>query len=105
MQTASYLLIGQNDYASFARVEPQVNSTVREVSSAVWRSDGDWLYFDIVANGFLPQMVRGIVGTLIWVGTHKIDVSGFREIFHRRDRRIAGPTVPAKGLCFIRATY
>lgn len=105
MQKASDLLVGRHDFASFARTDPVVASTVRTVVRAVWQRDGDWLYFSIVANGFLPQMVRGIVGTLIWVGIQKIDVRGFQEIIHGRDRRIAGPTVPARGLCFVGAEY
>ncbi len=105
MQKASALLVGTHDFASFARVGARVHDTVRTVFDATWQRDGDWLYFSIVANAFLPQMVRGIVGTLIWVGTGKIDVDGFHRIMLAHDRRLAGPTVPAKGLCFMEATY
>lgn len=105
MQEASNLLVGAHDFASFARVSGRVSNTTRHVLSATWQRDADWLYFNIVANGFLPQMVRGIVGTLIWVGTGKIDVATFRQIMLARDRRLAGPTAQAKGLCFVGASY
>ncbi len=105
MQKASERLVGTHDFASFARVDESISCPVRTVLGAGWQRDGDWLYFDIVANAFLPQMVRGIVGTLLWVGTHKIDIGGFQEIFDAHDRRLAGPTVPARGLCFINTTY
>ncbi|MBI2954200.1 MAG: tRNA pseudouridine(38-40) synthase TruA [Chloroflexi bacterium] len=105
MQDASCSLVGTRDYASFSRVGTTTTGTTRTVMSATWKREGDWLYFYIEANGFLPQMVRGIVGTLIWVGTGKIDARGFHEIMLARDRRLAGPTAPAKGLCFMSASY
>lgn len=105
MQQASRLLLGTHDFASFASANTRIANTERTVYEATWQKQADWLYFDIVANAFLPQMVRGIVGTLIWVGTGKIDVDAFRRILLARDRRLAGPNVPAKGLCFIEATY
>ncbi len=105
MQKASDLLVGTHDFASFARVSPTISNTIRTVLTATWQRDADWLYFTIVANAFLPQMVRGIVGTLIWVGTGKIDVEGFHQIMLAHDRRLAGPTVPAKGLCFLGVNY
>jgi tRNA pseudouridine38-40 synthase len=105
LQKAAERLLGVHDFASFARVDKAISCTVRTVLSAGWQADGDYLHFDIVANAFLPQMVRGIVGTLLWVGTHKIDVGGFQEIFDACDRRLAGPTAPAQGLCFVRVIY
>ncbi|MCL5264308.1 MAG: tRNA pseudouridine(38-40) synthase TruA [Chloroflexi bacterium] len=105
MQKASESLIGTHDFASFARIDPDVSNTIRTVFRAEWCRDGSLIHFDIVANAFLPQMVRGLVGTLIWVGTGKIDACRFQDIMHARDRRLAGPTVPAKGLCFVKANY
>jgi len=105
MQMASDLLVGTHDYASFARVGSGATDTIRTVCQASWSRLDSLVFFDIGADGFLPQMVRGIVGTLIWVGTNKISVDEFREVMEARDRKVAGPTVPARGLCFIRATY
>ncbi|MBI4317108.1 MAG: tRNA pseudouridine(38-40) synthase TruA [Chloroflexi bacterium] len=105
MQEASDLLVGTHDFASFARVHANAVNTVRTVLSAEWRQKKRWTFFDLEANGFLPQMVRGIVGTLIWVGTGKVDVERFGKILEACDRRLAGPTAPARGLCFMEARY
>ncbi len=111
MQRASELVVGSHDVASFARVgqmrveQGDLASTVRTVYQASWSRKGNLVFFDIEANGFLQQMVRGMVGTLIWVGTNKISIDEFRIIMEAHDRRVAGPTVPARGLCFVKATY
>ena len=105
MQRASEFLLGTHDFASFASVHPDATSTVRTILSAKWGERRRWTFFDVEANAFLPQMVRSIVGTLIWVGAGKIDAEAFRGIVEARDRRLAGPTVPARGLCFLRARY
>lgn len=105
MQVASELLAGTHDFASFARVGHNLSDTVRTVYRASWSRLDNLVFFDVEANAFLPQMVRGMVGTLLWVGTSKIGVDEFRQIVEARDRTVAGPTVPARGLCFIKATY
>jgi tRNA pseudouridine38-40 synthase len=60
---------------------------------------------EIEATGFLKQMVRAIVGTLVEVGRGKTDAEGFREILESRDRRRAGPTAPAQGLFLREVNY
>ncbi|HUQ41546.1 MAG TPA: hypothetical protein VM052_03500, partial [Candidatus Limnocylindrales bacterium] len=50
-------------------------------------------------------MVRGIVGTLLWVGRGKISVDRFAEILRSRDRAQAGPSAQARGLCLVRVSY
>jgi tRNA pseudouridine38-40 synthase len=63
------------------------------------------LRFEIEANAFLRGMVRGIVGTLLWVGRGKISAERFGEVLRSRDRAQAGPSAPAQGLCLINVAY
>jgi tRNA pseudouridine38-40 synthase len=68
-------------------------------------STAQFIWFDIVADGFLYNMVRTIAGTLIRVGEHKWDAADVRRILERHDRREAGPTAPACGLYLVSVHY
>jgi tRNA pseudouridine38-40 synthase len=79
---------------------------VRNILRADWKKEkGGLLRFEIEATGFLKQMVRAIVGTLVEVGRGKIDAEGFREILDSKDRKEAGPTAPAQGLFLKEVKY
>ena len=101
MKDASGSLIGRHDFAAFAAGV----SGERTVRRAEWSEAGELLRFEIEAEAFLRGMVRGIVGTLLWVGRGKIGVDRFAEVVRSRDRTQAGPSAPAQGLCLIRVEY
>ena len=101
MSDAARRLVGRHDQAAFAAGV----SGERSVMRAVWRSEGSVLRFEIEANAFLRGMVRGIVGTLLWVGRGKISADRFEEILRSRDRSQAGPSAPAQGLCLVTVSY
>ncbi|HVG00436.1 MAG TPA: tRNA pseudouridine synthase A [Chloroflexia bacterium] len=63
------------------------------------------LALDLVANAFLPQMIRTIVGTLLEVGEGKRTVEEMKHIIEGRDRRLAGPTARPQGLCLLWVSY
>ena len=85
--------------------ESSVKSTVRTVLDArVWR-EGDMVYFSVSADGFLYNMVRIFVGTLISVAEGKITPEEIDTITESHDRRRAGITAPAKGLFLNKVTY
>jgi tRNA pseudouridine38-40 synthase len=63
------------------------------------------LALDLVANAFLPQMIRTIVGTLLEVGEGKLTVEEMKHIIESRDRRQAGPTAKPQGLCLLWVSY
>ena len=102
MHDASTALIGRHDFAAFAAGGWYGERTVRHTQ---WEEGEDVLRFEIEANAFLRGMVRGIVGTLLWVGRGKISVARFGEVLRSRDRTQAGPSAPAQGLCLIRVDY
>jgi tRNA pseudouridine38-40 synthase len=59
----------------------------------------------VEADGFLYKMVRGMVGTLLLVGRGKLNTEKFGKILESRDRRLAGPTAPARGLILVKVNY
>ncbi len=101
MREASARLVGRHDFAAFAAGV----SGVRTVRRAVWSEEDLILRFEIEADAFLRGMVRGIVGTLLWVGRGKTSVDRFAEILRAGDRAQAGPSAPAHGLCLIHVSY
>jgi len=99
MKKATRSLLGEHDFSSFQSVGSPKKTAVRRVTRAEWRQSRDgFLLFEIEANGFLKQMVRAIVGTLVEVGKGRISCEEFQKILESRDRKKAGPTAPARGL-------
>ncbi|MGQ9647054.1 MAG: tRNA pseudouridine(38-40) synthase TruA [Thermodesulfobacteriota bacterium] len=106
MKKATRSLIGEHDFSSFQSVGSPKKTAIRRVIQAEWKwSREGHLRFEIEANGFLKQMVRAIVGTLIEVGKGKITSEGFQRILESKDRQKAGPTAPAHGLFLKEVKY
>jgi len=106
MRKATRSLMGEHDFSSFQSVGSPKRTAVRKVTRAEWKQSRDgFLRFEIEANGFLKQMVRAIVGTLIEVGRRKITSEEFQKILDSRDRKNAGPTAPAHGLFLKEVKY
>ncbi|MBI1860680.1 MAG: tRNA pseudouridine(38-40) synthase TruA [Deltaproteobacteria bacterium] len=102
------LFVGEKDFRSFQGAKANVKTTVREILRFELddsrRSEG--LYrLEIEGTGFLKQMVRAIVGTLLKVGERRLDISGLPRIIEGKDRRLAGATAPACGLCLVKVNY
>jgi tRNA pseudouridine38-40 synthase len=106
MKKATQNLIGEHDFSAFRTVGSSTRTNVRRVIRAEWKGGRDGLIrFEIEANGFLKQMVRSIVGTLIEVGKGKINPEEFQKILESKDRKKAGPTAPAHGLFLKEVKY
>ncbi len=106
MSKAALFLIGEHDFSSFRSSGTPTKTPVRTVFRAEWKKDrGGILRFEIEANGFLKQMVRTIVGTLVEVGKGRISPEDFKEILHSKDRKRAGPTAPPHGLFLKEVKY
>lgn len=101
MRAAAAQLVGRHDFGAFAAGE----SGERTVKRAEWISEESIVTFAIESDAFLRGMVRGIVGTLLWVGRGKLTVERFAEVLRARDRTLAGPSAPAKGLCLVAVRY
>ncbi len=105
MRKAADYLTGEHDFAAFCTEAFRANSTVRRLYRLEVRKKADEVWIDLVADGFLYNMARAIVGTLLEVGRGKLSPTAVRMILASRDRRQAGPTAPAKGLCLVRVSY
>lgn len=98
--------IGEKDFKSFQGARASVLTTVRKITRfELFRESEEVTRFEIEGNGFLKQMVRAIIGTLIEVGCGKKRKEEIPEIFEARDRRKAGFTADAQGLCLVRVNY
>jgi tRNA pseudouridine38-40 synthase len=104
MRAAARHLVGEHDFAAFCRT-PQSGGTVRHLRRLTVSRDGERLEIRADANAFLHQMVRSLVGTLVWVGDGRIDPDTMPSILEARDRSRAGQLAPPHGLTLARATY
>lgn len=105
MRLAARHLCGQHDFASFCTGKSTKKSTVRRVDRVEICRLGNELRFELSGEGFLYNMVRIIVGTLLEVGRGNIAPDDIERILAARDRSAAGPTAPAKGLCLSSLTF
>lgn len=103
-QAASYL-VGEHDFISFCNVRTDVENTVRTISDLDILVNGNEIIIRITGNGFLYNMVRIIVGTLIRVGRGFYEPEKVKEILEAKDRRAAGVTAPAHGLMLVEIKY
>ena len=104
MQRAANHLIGSHDFATFGQ-PPQGEITVREIFAADWRSEPPYLYFDLCANAFLRRMVRTLTTVLIQVGQGQRPSEDIPALIAAKDRSLAPPPAPAKGLILMQVFY
>ena len=105
MQRAADILVGEHDFKSFCSAGSQVKTTVRTIYSCDVNKKDDVITIRIKGNGFLYNMVRIIVGTLLDIANSKIKLSDMHEIIESRDRSRAGATAPAEGLYLNRVIF
>lgn len=103
-QAASYL-VGEHDFMSFCNVRTDVENTVRTIYSLDIVKQGEELVVRITGNGFLYNMVRIIVGTLVRVGRGFYKPEKVKEILEAKDRKAAGVTAPPQGLYLVGIEY
>lgn len=106
MKEACKYFIGEHDFTSFCAANTDVKSKVRNISDIKILEVNDNLYkLSITGNGFLYNMVRIIMGTLIYVGFNKLKPEDITKVIEGKDRSLAGKTMPAKGLCLKKVMY
>lgn len=104
MKEAAKAFLGTHDFIGFAASGFTVKTTVRTIYALEIEQKGDMISIDITGDGFLYNMVRIIAGTLVFVGSGKIDARDMPEIIASKDRTRAGITAPAEGL-FLSEVY
>lgn len=99
LNTASEAFVGRHDFTSFCTLDKREKGDfTRTVSEFKVTRDGDMVYFTVTADGFLYNMVRIMVGTLLAINMGTIRADAIDEILSQCDRSFAGPTAPAQGL-------
>ena len=105
MRRAAAYLLGEQDFASFCGNPRMKKSTVRMVDHIGIEQRRDRVIFTFHGTGFLQNMVRILVGTLLEVGRGYWEPEYVQEILLAKDRKRAGPTAPPEGLCLMKVDY
>jgi len=105
MDQAAQLLVGNKDFKSFASAADRRKDSFRTIFRCNVTSEDKWIYTDVEGDGFLYNMVRNIVGTLVEVGRGKGKPEKIQEILEAKDRTAAGQLAPPQGLCLMWIKY
>lgn len=105
MRRGAAFLEGEHDFRSFCQTGSQAESTVRTVYSVEVEEQGEELVIRVCGNGFLYNMVRIIVGTLLEVGRGRRRPEDLAAVLQAADRSAAGPTAPAHGLTLVKYEF
>lgn len=105
MQEATKYFLGSHDFSAFMASNSAVKTTIRTINKVTLEKIEDLTIFTIEGNGFLYNMVRIIIGTIVEIGRGKLKSSDIPNIIHSKDRRIAGHTAPPQGLYLEKVFY
>lgn len=105
MRRAAQRLRGSHDFLAFCAAGSSAKTTRRRLSDVQVRQQPGRLVIELEGNGFLYKMVRGIVGTLMEIGRGRLPEEAMTRIMRTKDRRLVGPTAPARGLMLLRVKY
>lgn len=105
MREGAAYLLGEHDFASFCNIKTDVENTVRTVKELEILKNNEEITIRISGNGFLYNMVRIIVGTLIRVGRGFYQPEQVKEILEAKNRKAAGVTAPPHGLMLMEIRY
>ncbi|MBP85859.1 MAG: tRNA pseudouridine(38-40) synthase TruA [Planctomycetaceae bacterium] len=109
MREAAPALLGEHDFKGYETAGSPRVTTVREVYDLqVERrqfENGERIVIEVEASGFLYNMVRNIVGTLVQIGRGKEPITFAADVLAAKDRAIAGPTAPPQGLYLLKVNY
>ncbi len=105
MRRAGRAFEGTHDFAAVRSVGTETKTTVRTVHWCRAEQQGEWITIRVCANGFLYNMVRAIVGTMVYASHGKLVPEEIPSLLQTRDRRLTGPTMPPQGLYLNRLWY
>lgn len=105
MKEAAEFFIGTHDFEAFRNLGSSVKTTVRTITELNVVQEKEYIKIYIAADGFLYNMVRIIVGTLIDVGMGKKEPADIISILESKERKKAGKTCPPQGLCLFEVYY
>jgi len=105
IKQAAQHFVGMRDFAAVRSVGTETKTTIRTVFEYEVEQKSPIVEFRATADGFLYNMARAMVGTLIYVSEGKIKPDDLPKLLKQRDRRLTGPTVPPDGLCMTKIWY
>jgi tRNA pseudouridine38-40 synthase len=105
MHAAAQALVGKHDFSSFESVGSERPDSIRIITELSVTRDGDRIAIEVTGDGFLYNMVRAIVGTLVEVGKGERELQWVAEVLAACDRRLAGQTAPPHGLFLVSVEY
>jgi len=105
MDKAAKMLVGKKDFKSFASAADRRENSIRTIFRCDVTAEQNWIYIDVEGDGFLYNMVRNIVGTLVEIGIGRWNVEKIPEIIEAKNRTAAGPIAPPEGLCLMWIKY
>ena len=105
MRREAELLVGRHNFKSFQASDYYERNPIKTIKGLKISKKSNLVYIDFEADSFLYNMVRNIVGTLIEIGRGRFKEGSMRKILLAKDRRFAGETVPACGLCLLKVKY
>jgi tRNA pseudouridine38-40 synthase len=105
LRKAAEVVAGKKNFTSFSKKNTQVNNFLCSIHTSKWNTTGETLEYNVSANRFLRGMVKGLVGTMLLVGTNKISIEDLHQIFESQDCSKANFSVPAHGLFLESVSY
>lgn len=105
MQAAAACFEGRHDFRAVRSVGTETKTTVRTVHWCRIDAEGELITLQICADGFLYNMVRAIMGTIVYAGLGKLAPEDIPALLQSGDRRLTGPTMPPEGLYMSRVWY
>jgi tRNA pseudouridine38-40 synthase len=105
LQQAASIILNTENFSSFSKRNTQVNNFICSIHKSEWQQKNNCIIYDVVANRFLRGMIRGLVGTMLKVGTGRISIDEFTEIVKNNNGAKADFSVPSRGLFLIEIKY
>lgn len=105
MQSAAKEALGTHDFRAFMSTGTTLDNTVRTLEESNWELEGPFLTYSVTGNGFLYNMVRILVGTMLEIGYGKLPPDAVSKALASKNRTDAGPTAPPCGLTLCRVIY
>lgn len=105
LNEAAIILLKHKDFTTFSKRNTQVNNFICSIYKSEWSIENDLLVYNVKGNRFLRGMVKGLVGTMLRVGTHKISLDQFNSIIEYKDCSKADFSVPSHALFLVAVFY
>jgi tRNA pseudouridine38-40 synthase len=105
LRQAAFIVLNTKEFAAFSKRNTQVVNFKCTLQKSEWIQENDLLVYSVVANRFLRGMVKGLVGTMLKVGTGKLSMDGFKKVIESRDCKNADFSPPSNGLFLVEVKF